>query len=173
MTTTDLTQAREALARLDGKALDEAAKTYLLGTLDIDLDDEVTALWHASFADPDEDARAKKAVDELLADPERAELLRLAMLMTLEERPDTAQLFVESVDQAGQSLFIVELAAVTLAAALLIREYHRKGRSHEVHRTEITEPDGRKTVQIDEVRYADDGPLASLLDMLGLWNPGA
>jgi hypothetical protein len=171
MNDTDVAKAREVLARLDGKALDEAAQTYLLGILHVDLEEEVADLWSASFTDPGESARVKEAVDGMLGNPERAELLRLAMLRTLEDRPDTAPLFVDSVNQAGQSMFIVELTAVTLAAALLIREYHRKGRSREKHRTEITEPDGRKIVQIDEVRYAADGPLAGLLVKLGLGNP--
>ncbi|MFE2424731.1 hypothetical protein [Streptomyces hokutonensis] len=164
----DVTQARTTLGRLGGKALDEAARTYLLGALDVDLEDEVADLWQASFADPDEGARVKEAVDKLAADSERAELLRLAMLRTLEDRPDTAPLFVDAVGQAGQSMFIAELGAVTLAAALLIREYHRKGRAVEKKVEVITETDGRKTVKVSEVRYAADGPLARLLTALGL-----
>jgi hypothetical protein len=33
---------------------------------------------------------------------------------------------------------------------------------------EITEPDGRKIVQVHEVQYLADGPLARLLTRLGL-----
>jgi hypothetical protein len=62
----------------------------------------------------------------------------------------------------------VEIAVVTLAAATLLREYFRKGRSREVRRQEITEPDGRKIVQVHEVQYLADGPLVRLLTRLGL-----
>lgn len=167
MTDVDTARARAALERLDGKALDEAAQTYLLGTLDLDLPSEVEDRWRASFAGGEERERAQQAVDRLLGDPERRELLQLAMLRTLDDRPDTAPLFVESVEQAGQSMFVAELAAVTLAAALLLREHHRKGRAREVYRTEVIEADGRRVVQTDEVHYAVDGPLARLLARIG------
>jgi hypothetical protein len=169
MNDADVTRARSALAELDGKALDEAAQTYLLGALDADLPQDVEREWRASFADEDEArAGAEQAVDRLASDPERAELLRLAMLRTLDERPETAPLFVASVEQAGQSMFIAELGAVTLAAALLLREYHRKGRAREIRRTETTAPDGTRTVTETDVTYASDGPLAQLLVRLGL-----
>lgn len=172
MTSTDTAEARATLARLDGKALDEAAWTYLLGALDLDLPDEIQEAWRTNFPGNEERTDAEQAIDRL-PDPERAQLLRLAMLRTLDDRPDTAPLFVASIEQAGRSMFVVELSALTLAAAILLREYYRKGRSREVHRRVTTEPDGRKIVEEDEIQYVADGMLASLLAKLGLSKPAA
>ncbi|WP_328500286.1 hypothetical protein OG828_05550 [Streptomyces sp. NBC_00457] len=173
MNAADVTQARATLAHLEGNALEEAARTYLFSALDVDLPKEVTDLWQASFEDPDEGRHLKEEIEKLAGDSERDELLRLGMLRTLEDRPETAPLFVNAVGQAGQSMFIAELGAVTLAAAFLIREFHRKGRVSEKRRKEIKGPDGRKFVEESEVRYASDGPLARLLTALGLAEPPA
>jgi hypothetical protein len=166
-----IAEARDRLAELDGKALDEAAQTYLLGVLEADLEEDVAELWAASFDDQDERERAEAAVHGVRKSPERSALLRLAMLETLEDRPDTEELFVRSVDDAGRSMFVLELGAVTLAAALLIREFYTKGRVYENERTEVTKADGSKTVTVREVRYAGDGPFAKLLVTLGLQGP--
>jgi hypothetical protein len=165
-------EARDRLAELEGKALEEAAQTYLLGVLDADFEEDIAdGPWRASFDDEDERERAEAAVDGVRDSPERSALLRLAMLDTLDARPDTEELFVRSVADAGKSMFVFELGAVTLAAALLIREVHRKGRSYEHERTEVTQADGSRTVTVREVRYASDGPFAKLLVALGLQGP--
>ena len=166
-----ITEARDRLTELDGKALDEAAQTYLLGVLDVDLEEDVAGLWAASFDDQDERDRAEAAVHGVRESPERSALLRLAMLETLEDRPDTEDLFVRSVDDAGRSMFVLELSAVTLGAALLIREFYRRGRTYEKERKEVTNADGSKTVTVREVRYAGDGPFAKLLVALGIQGP--
>jgi hypothetical protein len=127
MNTADTTEARAAVARLDGPALDEAARTYLLGTLDLDLPEEVDEAWHATFERDEERAETEQAM-ETLPDAERGQLLRLAMLRTLDDRPETAPLFLQSVEQAGRSMFVPEPITLTLAAVLLMREYYRKGR---------------------------------------------
>jgi hypothetical protein len=164
---TDTVEARKILTRLDGKALKETATTYLLGTLELDTPDEVREAWRESFPREEERADAERAVNGL-SDPERDQLLRLAMLRTLEDRPETAPLFTASIEQAGRSMWVVETVELTLSATMLLREYFRKGRSREVHRREITEPDGRKIVEVNEIQYLADGPLARLLAKLGL-----
>jgi hypothetical protein len=166
-----IAEAHDRLAELDGKALDEAAQAYLLGVLDADLEEDVRRLWAASFDDQNDRERAEAAVHGVRDSRERSALLRLAMLETLDERPETEELFVRSVEDAGRSMFVLELGAVTLAAALLIREIHRKGRVYEKERKEITKADGSKTVTTREVRYAGDGPFAQLLVTLGLQGP--
>lgn len=167
----NINEARNRLAELDGKALDEAAQTYLLGVLDADLPDDVSGLWAATFDDQDERERAEAAIQGVRESPERSALLRLAMLETLDDRPDTEELFVRSVDDAGRSMLVVEIGAVTLAAALLIRELYRKGRATEIEITEKTGADGSRTRTVREVRYAGDGPFAKLLVALGLRPP--
>jgi hypothetical protein len=93
------------------------------------------------------------------------------MISTLEDRPETEASFVSAIEQAGRSMFVAELVVLTLAAALLLREYHRKGRAHEVRRREIRKPDGSVVIEVDEVRYMGEGPLATLLATLGMTPP--
>jgi hypothetical protein len=171
MSTVDTTPARERLGTLRGRELDEAASTYLLGVLEVDLPDDVEDAWRATFPGDRERAAAEQAV-ERLPDIDREQLLRLAMTRTLEDRPETATAFVSAIEQAGRSMFVAELAALTFAAALLLREWHRKGRASESRRRETRNSDGSVVIEIDEVRYVNDGPLANLLATLGLSQPG-
>jgi hypothetical protein len=86
-------------------------------------------------------------------------------IQTLDDRPETEASFVSA--ETGRSMVVPELVALALAAALLLREYHRKGRADEVHRREIRKPDGSVVIEVDEVRYLGEGPLTKLLAAWG------
>jgi hypothetical protein len=167
MSDSDAQHAQTTLDQLHGKTLDEAAQTYLFGVLQADLPEDVEERWQASFESGVERNKAEQALQRL-GQHDRETLLRMAMDTTLDEHPETAPLFDDAVNQAGQSLFVVEIAALALAAALLIREAHAKGRQREVTRTETVDPDGRRTIQTREVQYATGGPLAELLSKIGI-----
>jgi hypothetical protein len=163
----DTDEARAELQALHGKTLTEAAQTYLLGVLEVDLPDDLREQWQTSFDSDAERREAEAALDRLSAD-EREALLRVAMEATVDDRPDTADLFTESVEQAGQSLFVLEAATVALAAALLIREWHARGRRRVKRRTETVDAEGNRKIETEEVEFATDPGLARLLGKLGL-----
>jgi hypothetical protein len=158
--------ARRNFDDLTGKTLDEAAQTYLLGVLQVDVPEDLRDLWESSFNDPEEQREAEAAI-ERLRDSDREALLALAMQATVYSRPETEPLFTESIDQAGQSMFVAEIAMVMMAAALLLREWHAKGRSKESRKKTTIEP-GRITIEEWHVEFQRDGTLADAITKLGL-----
>lgn len=155
-----------SLGDLRGKALDEAAQTYAFGVLQVDVADDLQSLWEKSFDDGGQQREAETALSRL-GDRDRELLLFVAMQATAEDRPETKGLFTDSVEQAGQSLFVVEIATLSIAAALLLREWNAKGRAKKVHRKTVVEPD-RITIEEDVTDFAPSQSLAKALAKLGL-----
>jgi len=163
----DLAAADAALEDLHGKTLTEAARSYLLGVLEVDLPEDLDGVWRASFDDDDERHQTEQALEELDSG-ERETLLRSAMRATVEQRPDTAQLFVDSIEQAGKSLFVIEVAVIAIAATMIMREYYAKGRESETRTVETVHPDDSRTTETHTTKFASSGTLAKLLVKLGI-----
>jgi hypothetical protein len=159
-------QADRKLDDLHGKALAEAAQTYALGVLGVDVADDLDDLWQASFANEEERREAEAALDGL-DDRDRELLMSVAMRATAEDRPDTEKLLAASVEQADESLVVFEIAALTIAASLLLREWHKKGRKSETRKKTVIEP-GRVTIEESEVEFEPSDGLAKVLAKLGL-----
>lgn len=159
-------EARRTLDDLHGKVLDEAVQTYAFGVLQVDVPDDLESLWAESFDNGDQRRDAEAALARL-NDRDRELLLSVAMRATAADCPETRDLFSESIEQAGQSLFVVEIAALSIAAALLLREWNTKGRSKKTHRKIVIEPD-RVTIDEDVTDFAPSKDLAETLAKLGL-----
>lgn len=159
-------EARRTLEDLHGKVLAEAAQTYTFGVLDIDVPDDLQSLWEESFGDEGRRREAEAAL-ALLDDRDRELLLSVAMQATAIDRPETKSLLADSIVQAGQSMFVAEIATLTVAAALLLREWHTKGRTKDVHKRTVIEP-GRITIDEHTVEYKPSEGLAKALTKLGL-----
>jgi hypothetical protein len=160
----DAHDARHKLDELNGKTLTEAAQTYLLGVLQVDVPEDLHDLWQTSFED-EQQRRDVEAALARLGDDDRQVLLEVAMHATVDDRPETATLLTEAVEQAGQSLFVVEIAMLTMAAALLLRERHAKGRTKERRNKMIIEP-GRITIEEWQTEWDPNGKFAEALTKL-------
>jgi hypothetical protein len=158
------------LEDLRGKELAEASRTYAFGVLDVDVPEDLQELWAASF----EDEKARREAEASLArlsDRDREILLTVAVRATAEDRPETEDLLTDSVEQAGQSMVVVEAAVLAMAGALLLREWHKKGRKTERRKKTVIEP-GRITIEEQEIEYEPGGNLADALAKLGLGSGG-
>jgi len=158
-------EIRQSLDGLSGKELDEAATTYLLGLLDVDTEEDLERLWGEGF-----DADGGRELEQILGQlgtEDHEVLLRLAMEAGADLHPDSDEKLQASVDQAGQSLFVLEVSVLTLAAALLIREHHTKGRESETKTKIVIEGDKAK-VETTTTKYSSSATLAKVLAKLGL-----
>ena len=158
-------EIRQSLDGLSGKELDEAATTYLLGLLDVDTEEDLKRLWGESF-----DADGRRELEQILGQlgtEDHEVLLRLAMEAGADLHPDIDEKLQASVDEAGQSLFVLEVSVLALAAALLIREHHTKGRKSETKTKIVIEGDKAK-VETTTTTYPSSATLAKVLAKLGL-----
>jgi hypothetical protein len=158
-------EIRQSLDGLSGKELDEAATTYLLGLLDVDTEEDLERLWGESF-----DADGGRELEQILGQlgtEDHEVLLRLAMEAGADLHPDSDEKLQASVDEAGQSLFVLEVTALALAAALLIREHHAKGRESET-KTKIVIEGEKAEVETTTTKYSSTATLAKALAKLGL-----
>ncbi len=158
-----LQNALNKFRMMDSKMLNEAAHTYLLGVLEMGLPEEIEETWRSSFEKESDHSEADLLLRSVINKNESDALLRIAVEATLASRPDTKELFIESVESAGEKQWALEVALVALAAATVIKELYRKGKKREVSITEMTDVDGNKIATRTEIQYASDGPLAVFL----------
>ena len=147
---------------MDSKEVDEVANTYLLNVLEIDLPEDLDQMWQEGFNTQNEWAEADELLQQIRQSNETDILLRLAVETTLQEHPETEDMFVQAVEDAGKSMFVVEVAIVSLAAVLIMREYYRRGIKEEKI-TEWQDAEGNKYRQVEREYLEDNITVANLM----------
>ena len=71
-------------------------------------------------------------------------------------------MFVQAVEDAGKSMFVVEVAIVSIAAVLIMREYYRKGKKVQ-RTTEWEDAKGNKYRRTETKYLEDNNTLANLM----------
>lgn len=159
---------------MNSEKLNEAARIYLNSISDIIVDrkelqfDDIEELkneWRKSFVNQNDMLEADSLLKSTIDNNKSDELVRIAVLSTLESFPETREQFVDSVNSAGKGLFIIELGiAIGLIAAMIIRELYAKGKKREIDRV-IHRTDG--TVITEKItEYSSGNSLANLLSHL-------
>lgn len=149
----ELEEALEEFRRMDDKTAKEVAQTYLLNVLNIGKPDEIEDKWRKSFDDATEYSEYNSLLQSGLKTQDVDPLIRIAVENTVADRPETKKQFVEAVNDAGEKLFVLEVGALAFAAAMIIREYYKKGKAAQ---TTIIKygSNGKKIEERIETKYA-------------------